>query len=235
VLRRQGLPVDARVLEVGCGPGFVTERLLALVSEGSVTARDSDPEMVTFARRRLGGFDRVEVLEASVQDSGFDDATFEAATARLVFQHLPNPEAALAELHRILRPGARLFITDGDAGWGLLLDPEPPHLDELTAALERLRSERGGNLRIGRKLPRLLSEAGFADLALDVVAIHSVLDGAESVSQVIGSTAMLQRLADAGLISRAVFDDLRDYGERFERGELEVDGLLGSLLVSGAA
>ncbi|HEY8775537.1 MAG TPA: methyltransferase domain-containing protein [Gaiellaceae bacterium] len=235
VLRRQGLPVDARVLEVGCGPGFVTERLLRLVSEGSVTAIDNDPEMVTLARRRLGGFDPVEVLEASVLESGFEDATFDAATARLVFQHLPDPEAALAELHRVLRPGARLFITDGDGGWGLLMDPEPPHLDEVAAAFERLRGERGGDLKIGRKLPRLLAEAGFADLALDVVAIHSVLDGADSVSQVTGSMAMLERLADAGLISRTVFDDLHDFVERFERGELEVDGLLGSLVVSGAA
>ena len=43
VLERQGLRPDARVLEVGCGPGFVTERLLTLVPQGSVTGIDNDP------------------------------------------------------------------------------------------------------------------------------------------------------------------------------------------------
>jgi SAM-dependent methyltransferase len=235
VLRRQGLPRDAHVLEVGCGPGFVTERLLDLLPDGSVTAIDNDPEMVALARRRLGELENVEILEASVEASGFSPATFDAATARLVFQHLPDPRPALIELRRVLRPGTRLFITDIDDGWELLLEPEPPHLDTLTTAFERLRSERGGNTRIGRRLPRLLADAGFTDLMLEAVAIHTVIDGGDSVTETIGGMAMVEQLVDAGLISADVFEDVRAWAERFERGELVVDGLLGSLLVSGAA
>jgi SAM-dependent methyltransferase len=235
VLRRRGLPPDARVLEVGCGPGFITERLLALVPGGSVTAIDNDPEMVQLARRRLAGIEGVDVREASVTETGFDDASFDIATARLVFQHLPGPERGLAELHRVLRPGGRLFVVDIDAGWEVLLDPEPPHMAEIGAAVERLRTDRGGDPRIGRKLPRLLQDAGFRDLAVDVVALHTSVDGGESVRQILGGMAMLDRLFDAGLISAEIRDDLREYGDRFERGELRVDGLLGTLVVSGAA
>jgi SAM-dependent methyltransferase len=235
VLRRHGLPRDAHVLEVGCGPGFVTERLLHLVPDGSVTAIDNDPEMVALARRRLGELENVEFREASVAESGFPAATFDAATARLVFQHLPDPQPALIELRRVLRPGARLFITDIDDGWDLLLEPEPPHLETVTAAFERLRSERGGNTRIGRRLPRLLADAGFTDLMLEAIAIHSAVDGGDSVSETIGGMAMLEQLVSAGLISADVFEDVRAWVERYERGELVVDGLLGSLLVSGAA
>jgi SAM-dependent methyltransferase len=235
VLRRRGFPIDGRLLEVGCGPGFLTERLLELVGNGSVTAIDNDPEMVALARRRVGGLDRVEVLEGSVHALEFADATFERATARLVLQHLHDPEAALAELQRVLRPGGRLFITDVDGGWQLLLHPEPPHLDEVAAAFERLRSRRGGNPKIGRLLPRLLLDAGFADLALDVVAIHSVIDGPQSIVEIIAGMATLERVATEGLIGQAVYEDVRDYVERFERRELQVDGLLATLLVSGTA
>lgn len=234
-LRRQGLPQDARVLEVGCGPGFVTERLLALVPDGSVTGIDNDPYMIELAGRRLAGLKNAEFREASVTSTGFPDATFAAATARLVFQHLPDPLPALAELRRVLRPGGRLFITDIDIGWDLLLDPEPPHLAEIQSAVMRMRAERGGNPGIGRLLPRMLGNAGFTDLELDVVAIHSVIDGSDSVSEVIGGVAALERLVDAGLLTREAFEAVREFAERFERGELQVDGLLGSLLVSGAA
>jgi SAM-dependent methyltransferase len=235
VLRRRSFPIDGRILEVGCGPGFLTTRLLELVGKGSVTAIDNDPEMVALARRRLAGRDRVEVREGSAQDLESDDGTFDAATARLVLQHLPDPKAALAELHRVLRPGGRLFVTDIVGGWQVLLDPEPPHFEEVAAAFERLRSERGGNLRIGRLLPRLLRNAGFGELALDVIAIHSLIDGRESIAEIIAGMATLKLAAEQGLISQAVYEDVRDYAERFERGELEVDGLLPTLLVSGTA
>jgi ubiquinone/menaquinone biosynthesis C-methylase UbiE len=235
VLKRQGLRPDARVLEVGCGPGFITERLLRLVPDGSVTGIDNDPYMVELADRRLSGRENLEVRQASVTATGFPDATFDAATARLVFQHLPDPVSAVAELRRILRPGGRLFITDIDSDWGLLLDPEPPHRDEIEAAFVEMRAKRGSNLTIGRRLPRMLANAGFTELSLDVIAIHTVIDGGESIGEVTGAIAMLEQLVDAGLLRREAFEAVRDFVDRSDRGELQVDGLLGTLIVSGAA
>jgi SAM-dependent methyltransferase len=234
VLRRRGLPVDGPVLEIGCGPGFITERLLELAGDGGVTAVDNDPEMVALATRRLASVERVRVLEASVQGLPFPDDAFAAATARLVFQHLPDPTPALTELRRVLASRGRLFITDIDGGWPLLLDPEPPHLAEVTEAVDRLRGERGGNPKIGRLLPRLLLSAGFSDIAVDAVTLHSIVDGRQSVSEIIAAMPMLEQLAAHGLISPTVLDDLRAYSEQFERGELEIDGLLGMLVVSGS-
>lgn len=234
VLERRGVAPDARVLEVGCGPGFVTERLLTLVPAGAVTAIDSDPDMVELARQRLAGFDRVEVLEASVTDTGFADAAFDLATARLVFQHLSDPVAALAELHRVLRPGGRLSVTDVDGDWGVLFDPEPPHLDEINDAYRRMRAERGANRTIGRKLPRLLAEARFHDLAFDVVVLHSFIDGRET-ADILGAMELLEQLADAGLMDKRSVEEVREFSDRFERGELEVDAVLALLIVSGEA
>jgi SAM-dependent methyltransferase len=235
VLRRHGLGRDARVLEIGCGPGFVTERLLGLVPAGSVTGIDNDPDMVELAARRLAGLERVEVREGSVTATGCSDASFDAATARLVFQHLPDPMPALAELRRVLQPGGRLFVTDIDSGWALLLHPEPPHFEEVTAAIWATQTERGGNPTVGRRLPRMLADAGFADLALDVVTIHSAIDGTDSVFDVVPAVATLEPLVAAGLLTRDAFEALREFEERFQTGELQVDGLLAQLVVSGTA
>lgn len=235
VLRRQGLRSGARVLEVGCGPGFITERLLTLVPDGSVTGIDNDPYMIELAERRLSGRENLEFREASVTATRFLDATFDAATARLVFQHIPDPTAAVAELRRVLRPGGRLFITDIDNDWRLLLDPEPPHRDELDAAFAEMRTQQGANLTIGRRLPRMLANAGFTELALDVVAIHTLIDGGESVREVVGAVAMFEPLVDAGLLRREAFEAVREFTERYDRGEFQVDGLLALLVVSGAA
>jgi trans-aconitate 2-methyltransferase len=52
--RLEGVARDARLLDVGCGTGRVTERLLELVPDGRVLAIDASEEMVELARRRLG-------------------------------------------------------------------------------------------------------------------------------------------------------------------------------------
>ena len=51
---------------------------------------------------------------------------------------------------------------------------------------------------VGRRLPRMLAEAGFTDLALDVVAIHSAIDGTDSAADVVSGVAMLEPLVEVG-------------------------------------
>lgn len=235
VLKRRGLAEDARVLEIGCGPGFATERLLALVPQGSVMGIDNDPYMVELAGRRLAGLERVEVRLGSVTATGFAEACFDAATARLIVQHLPDPVGSLAEIRRVLRPGGRVFVTDIDSKWGLLLDPEPDHFEEVSAAIGSLRRERGGDPTIGRRLPRLLAEAGFTDLALDVIAIHSVVDGPDSVAPVLPAVSTLEPLVEAKLLTREAFESLSEFEQRFQAGLLQVDGMFGLLVVTGTA
>ena len=235
VLRRRGLPLDARVLEIGCGPGFVTERLLALVPNGSVTGLDNDPYMIEIAERRLSGRGRVQICEGSATETGLPSGSFDAATARLVFQHLPDPMAALSELRRVLRPGGRLFVTDSDSEWTLMLDPKPQGLEAISAALAARQAERGGDRRIGHRLPNLLADGGFSDLALDLVALHSAIDGVESITQMLGPVEALEPLVAAGLLTPEVYEEIVEYDRGVRSGELQVTGLLCLFVVSGAA
>jgi SAM-dependent methyltransferase len=96
-----------------------------------------------------------------------------------LFQHLPQPAGALAEVWRVLRPGAPFVIYDvDDALWGLS-DPPVPGWGAVVERMADAQAARGGDRYIGRRLLRLLSEAGFVELDLEIIAKDSETYGLE--------------------------------------------------------
>jgi ubiquinone/menaquinone biosynthesis C-methylase UbiE len=234
-LRRHGLAPAARVLEIGSGPGFASERLLELVPDGWLTAVDLDSEMVALARDRLRDRERVEVVEASVTALPFADDSFEAVTARLVLLHVPDLAAALREVRRVLVPGGRLFVVEVDDGWPMLVDPEPPFIAELDAAATAMDQARGADRHLGRRLPQVLAESGFTDVAFDVVTLHTAVDDAAVFRQMLNPRVFLQRLEEAKLLAPDTLAAIRDFVARYENGELDLEFLLAAFIGSGAA
>lgn len=100
------------VLEVGPGPGLTTDLLRARVAH--VTAVELDPALAAGLAGRLAGTN-VTVMERDAADTGLDPGRFSAATCFSMLHHVPTAEAqdrVLAEIARVLRPGAALFATD---------------------------------------------------------------------------------------------------------------------------
>ena len=96
--------VPSDLLEIGCGTGHWTEYF---VSRGfAVTATDPSEPMLAEARRRgsAGAF-----IRASAEKLPFPDGAFPAAAAVTVFEFVEDPEAAVGEILRVLRPGG-VFI-----------------------------------------------------------------------------------------------------------------------------
>ena len=113
------LPGDARVLDVGCGPGTITVDLAARVPEGEVTGIDAASDVLALARqeadRRGQGNVRFEV--GDVYDLGYDDDSFDVVHAHQVLQHLSDPVAALTEMRRVAgRAGLSPRATGTTAG-----------------------------------------------------------------------------------------------------------------------
>jgi len=233
-LVRHGLREDATLLEVGCGPGFVTSRLLDHLRRGSVTGVDLDPTMLAHARELLGGSERVRFVEASASETGLPNASFDAVLARFLLQHLPNVDVVLAELRRVLRPGGRMIAVDSDQAFDTLFDPEPRFYRALMDAVEEAQRARGGDRNIGRRLPRLLADAGFSDIAVDAVVAHSVVVGRGPVRRTIPDQA-LDHLEAGGFASPELAAEARAYLARLDAGEQHVEGMVSYLVVSGAA
>jgi SAM-dependent methyltransferase len=91
------------VLEAGCGPGELSQRLRGDLG-ASVLAIDRSPRMVELARGR-----GVAAHLGDVQDLPFPDASFDCAVAAWMLYHVPDVERALAELARVLRPRGHLI------------------------------------------------------------------------------------------------------------------------------
>ena len=109
-------PDRAQVLEVGCGPGHLSIRL-ARQHGLEVTGLDLDPAMIQRARanaNRSGNGDqrRPAFLVGDVAALAFPDRSFDLVVSTLSMHHWADPTAGLAEIGRVLRPGARALIWD---------------------------------------------------------------------------------------------------------------------------
>lgn len=181
MLRWWGLADGMKVLEVGSGPGFVTEQLLHNLPNSTITALDIDDTLLQIARHRLSdvGESRVTFTRASVYETGLPDDTYDFAIARLLFLHLHDPMEAALEIRRVLKPGGKLVIIDVDDGVFGAIQPDLDVLPSILKKLAQLQASRGGNRHIGRSLPRLLASARYSDVDMDAVLQHSDLHGLE--------------------------------------------------------
>ena len=111
------LPPDARVLEIGCGPGYGTRLILQHFGAAHVDALDLDPTMTARARRRLADYsDRVNLHTGDAADLrtsiSADDASYDAVFDFAIIHHIPNWRDAIAEVARVLRPGGRFYFDE---------------------------------------------------------------------------------------------------------------------------
>lgn len=110
---RGSVAPDATILDVGCGTGAVTERLLELVPDGRVLAIDASQTMVDAAARRLGaraGVWRADALDVEVAVPV--DVVFSNSVLHWVRDH----DRLWRHLASVLRPGGRLEVQCGGAG-----------------------------------------------------------------------------------------------------------------------
>lgn len=106
-----------RVLDVACGTGIVTFKAAARVApSGEVAGTDISEEMVAIARNRARAqaIANVTFERMDAEALGFQADTFDAALCALGLMYAPDPEKAIAEMYRVLKPGGRAVC----AVWG---------------------------------------------------------------------------------------------------------------------
>lgn len=194
-----GVDPGATVLDVGCGPGLMSARLLELVPAGALIGVDADPALLARARERCAGAGaRARFVEAWADALPINDQSVDLVYARFLFQHLPRPLTVLAELRRVLRPGGRVCVLDTDDG-NLLVHPAPPGLDRLLRASAAGQRGRGGDRHVGRKLRALLVQAGFAEVAVRLEPFTAEAAGWEAFVDV--TMGFKRQIVDPALMS----------------------------------
>lgn len=98
-----------RVLDVGCGPGVMTEAVLQ--RGGRFDGLDLSPEMVREAQEKFGHLPGVHFAEGNIEAIDAGDNSYDQLICMAVIEYLNSPERALAEMHRVLKPGGIAIIT----------------------------------------------------------------------------------------------------------------------------
>jgi len=159
------LKAGMRLLDCGCGPGTITLDLARRVAPGAVIGIDRSDAQFASARAAAAQEGLAVAFETgNIERLRFPDASFDAAFAHALFEHLPDPARAAAEIRRVLKPGGCFGLRSPDWG-GFLLYPFPPEVERAIAAYRGLMTENRGDVLAGRKLPSLLRRAGFAHVA----------------------------------------------------------------------
>jgi ubiquinone/menaquinone biosynthesis C-methylase UbiE len=102
-----------RILEIGPGTGYYTLDMAGWVGhEGAVEIFDLQQEMLdhTIRRAREKGLWNVNPTQGDAQDLPYEDDSFDAAVLVTVLGEIPDQDAALREIARVLRPGGRLIV-----------------------------------------------------------------------------------------------------------------------------
>jgi ubiquinone/menaquinone biosynthesis C-methylase UbiE len=154
------------VLDLGCGTG-VAARAIAHRPDfrGRVTGIDRSPHLIGAATRLAsmeGVASKVDFRAGDSHTLELRDAQFDAVIAHTLFSHLDNPRSVLKEIVRVLKPGGKVCIFDGDYASMTYATDNPA---TAKASDEAIINAIVTNPRIMREMPQLLREAGLRLIA----------------------------------------------------------------------
>jgi ubiquinone/menaquinone biosynthesis C-methylase UbiE len=152
-----------RALDVGCGPGALTQVLVELLGAAAVSAVDPSAPFVEAVRERLPG---VDARVGPAESLSFEDDAFDRAVAQLVFHFVSDGEQSARELRRVTRPGGRVAACVWDSGGAMTM------LHVIRRAILSVDPQAAGELK-----PRPYSTEGALGELFRSVGLEDVTEG----------------------------------------------------------
>jgi len=212
-LRALGPRLGERVLDVGSGPGLLAAAIAETVGpSGRVCGVDVSDPLLAAARAQSARWPWVDLRHADATQLPFTDREFDAVVSTQVLEYVRDVDRALAEMHRVVRPGGRVLILDTDWDSIVWLSSSRERMDRVLAAWE----QHAADCHLPRTLARRLSRVGFQVESQQVVPLFNPGYDPNSYS------GHLIDFIAAFVVTRGIDKDeadrwardLRQYGER---------------------
>jgi ubiquinone/menaquinone biosynthesis C-methylase UbiE len=157
-----------QVLDAGTGTGEDAQEMAKLVTPGGqVVGLDFSQIMIDEAKRRMQDSSLpLRFVQGDIQHLPFENAAFDRCYADRIFIHLPDPHLAIAELVRVIRPGGKILIAEGDPESQVLDSPYP----DVTRRFFRFRNDGMRQPDIAHRLYALFMDAGLLDVQVEPLA-----------------------------------------------------------------
>jgi ubiquinone/menaquinone biosynthesis C-methylase UbiE len=198
------------LLDVGCGPGLLTRDLADAVGpDGFVLGLDLSASMLALAAERCAGIPHIALTQADATSLPVCSGAADAVTATQVLLYVEQPESALAEIRRVLRPGGRVAIVETDWQTAVVTAQDA----DLTRRLFGAWDAAVASPRLPQRLQPMLREAGFGDVRVHAVPVLSTRLDDEGYA----GTMIAQCVASAAATGAASEDELRIWREDVER------------------
>lgn len=166
-----GVEAGIAAIDVGCGVLGVLHLLSERIgSGGRVVGLDRETRMVQYGQQlaEQRGL-AIELIEADATASGLPDRTFDLVHARTLLLNVSNPTEILDEMVRIARPLGVVAVQEPDASaWSC--DPPHPAFEILRTAILNAYRRTGRDFNIGRRIARMLRDAGLDDVRVRATA-----------------------------------------------------------------
>ena len=199
-----------KILEIGCGVGAQTAKLLELYPEAHITCVDNSSAQLDKAKENLSfAADRVDFI---LQDATAFDLPdkYDGVYICWVLEHISDPLRVFTSLKPFLQTGVKIWITEVFNS-SFYYSPKGAHLDRYYEKYNEFQLSCGGNPDIGANLGNLLSQAGLKQIKLFPDGFHLDRQEPMSLYQFIQFWKELMRSGSKGMIDAGLIreEDIR--------------------------
>lgn len=221
-------PTGAKVLEIGCGVGAQTVIICKQNPSIKFVSIDISENSLQAAKKRCkeANITNVEFLKADLYNMPFQEESFDFVFVCFVLEHIPDPDKALLEIKKMLKPSGICIVIEGDHGSAYYY-PQSSYAQQTIECLIQLQAQSGGDSLIGRRLYPLLKAGGFSDISVSPRMVYADESRPELVDgfTLKTFTAMVEGVRDKALQQKMINEDIWIKGINDLRNTARTNGI----------